>query len=554
MTAPAVLLAAAPAFAGPVAERLLPRWLLLGAEYRVETVAIDPIDPSGALVRDVHWTEQRLRLDAGLRVPGIVGVYIQLDALDGVLFGDNGDFGRGDFGGGRADGGPEPSFGLAVTSRWPNAATWEVGLRPGADPLDPGSYVPRLRPVDVVRVNRAWAEVLLPVGVLRIGRQPYAYGAAIASHDGGRHNRWGVSRYSDTADRVLFGTRLDLAWKALTGTLDPDEEPRADRGLLLALAYDWGTQDDIYRSADDLHQVLGGLQWLVPEAGWGGAVWRDVQASAFVAYRWNEEFDTAVWGLPLRLAGQVGPVAVDLQYTLLVGATREVSEGFALLTSQSPRRQDIFAMGAHARVDVRLGPVELTVEGDYASGDDDPRSGTDLTIFNFARDFNVGLLLFEHVLAFESARSAAVGIENLSQLGADAFPLTEVATEGRFTNAIALFPQAKVDVVATEDHRAHVRLGVLMAWPAAAGGAVDPVMTTLREDGDRIDDDRVNFHGGSPGGYYGTEIDLQLGWIFRDFFHWTVEAAVLFPGSSLRDRDGLAVVSYLVENRVLFVF
>ena len=93
-----------------------------------------------------------------------------------------------------------------------------------------------------------------------------------------------------------------------------------------------------------------------------------------------------------------------------------------------------------------------------------------------------------------------------------------------------------------------------MAWPEAKLGAVDPVMTSLSEDGASIADDAVNFHGGDPGSYYGTEFDLQLGWTFRRNFHWTVEGAALLPGSSLEDENGDAVPSFLLENRLEFVF
>lgn len=543
LLAPAVARAIAPA----AKAALLPPWLRLAAEYRVESLSLAPLALADERLLRATWTEQRLRTDLGLVWPGIGGAFVQVDLLSGVLFGDNGDFGQD----------PAPEFGLAVTSRWPNEATWAVGLRPGADPLDPDSYAPALRGVDVIHINRAWADVLLPIGLVRIGRQPYAYGAGIAGHEGTRLNRWGVSRTAETADRVLLGTKLDELVRVLQALADGTTatiDPSLDRGVLFAVAFDWGTQDDVQYTADDLFQLNVLLQWLVPEAGWGGAAWRDVALSTTFVYRFHPEFATDVFAFPLRVRGTVGRVGVDLQYSFVYGHSREVAEGFAALAGTDPRRQEIWGMGADARVDVQVGPAELTLEFAYASGDDDPRSSTDLVSFTFVRDFNMGLLLFEHLLAFESARSAAVGVENLAQLGADSFPLTEVATEGRFTNAIALFPQARLLLLDTPDHRLHTRLGVLFAWPAAPGGVVDPVMTTLRADGRHIADDAVNWHGGDPGGYYGTEIDLQLEWAWKEFFLWTVEAAVLFPGSSLRDADGAAQTAFLVENRFVLAF
>ena len=188
------------------------------------------------------------------------------------------------------------------------------------------------------------------------------------------------------------------------------------------------------------------------------------------------------------------------------------------------------------------------------AGDSDPRASTPITSFSFSRDFNVGLLLFEHILAFESARSVAVGIENLSSLDAESFPLTEVQTEGRFNNAIALFPQLKIDMLPAEsDHKLHLRLGTLFAWPEA-DGVVDPIITALAEDGNKIDDDAVNFHGGDPGDYYGTEFDAQLEWSLKETFFLTIEGAALLPGNSLQDKNGDAVPSFLFETRFTYVY
>ena len=64
----------------------------------------------------------------------------------------------------------------------------------------------------------------------------------------------------------------------------------------------------------------------------------------------------------------------------------------------------------------------------------------------------------------------------------------------------------------------------------------------------------VNFNGGKPGSYYGTEIDLQVEWTWRELFTWTVEAAAVLPGDALRDANGDAVPAFLVENRFVFTF
>ncbi|NUN13092.1 MAG: hypothetical protein HUU55_05595 [Myxococcales bacterium] len=519
----------------------LPDWLKLDAEYRVRSLIVDPYELSGTDVEHTVWTEQRMRLDLGLRYPSYGGVYIQMDILDGVLFGDNGYFGAV----------PEPTSGVAVASQQPNNAGWRLGLRSGGDPLNPDHYIPVLKEIDPIHINLLYGEVVLPFGLLRVGRLPFVYGATLSGHEGNRINRWGVSHYSHTADRILFGTKLDEAIRLAVDsahTLDTS----LDQGVFLALAYDWRTLDDIARTVDDQHQISAGLQWRERTADWFGWEWQDWIASAFLTYRFSKEFDTQVYGLPLKLAGKVGPVTFDIQSALQFGDTKEIAEGFAILSNRKPSLQELFAYAVHAFVEVSVGPVDIAMQFDMASGDEDPRATTPLTVFSYARDFNVGLLLFEHILAFESARSAAVGIENLAQLDAPSFPLTEVATDGRFTNAIAIFPQITAHILKNPYHHVMARVGTLLAWPEA--GSVDPVMTTLNEDGQEVSDDAVNFFGGKPGSFYGTEVDVHLSWELRSFFTWTMEGAILFPGDALEDEHGDAVPAFFFENRFEFIF
>ena len=82
----------------------------------------------------------------------------------------------------------------------------------------------------------------------------------------------------------------------------------------------------------------------------------------------------------------------------------------------------------------------------------------------------------------------------------------------------------------------------------------DPVASLQRRKGLSIDDDLVNFVGGKPGRYYGTEVDLRVQWRFLDHFALDLEGAVLFPGDALQDQDGYAARSTLVQGRTTFYF
>lgn len=538
---PAALQSTEPALA-PVSDHL-PPWIDLGAEYRVRSLFVNPYELNGTTVRDTNWTEQRLRLDLALKHPGVVKLVVQLDVLDGVLFGDNGEFGKD----------PSPFSGVSIASKRPNNTAWELGLLPGRDPLDPRSYAPSLKGVDAIEVNHAYGEVSLPFGVLRVGRQPLNEGAGVSAHDGGRHNRWGVSSFHDTADRVLFGTKLDEAIMVLTHGRAHKVDSSLHRGVLLAGFYDWQNQGAIYHQTDDTAQMGASIQWRQDEAGWFDTRWRDFKLALTFVHARNDRFNTRLYAFPFTATANIGAWSFLVHGNVVRGNTREVSEGFAVLSSGEAKRQKLAGQAVQAVVDWRWGPLTATLEFDYSSGDDDPRPGGSITSFSYARDLNVGLLLFEHILAFESARATAVGIENLSSLDAESFPITEVSTEGRFTNAIAFFPQLDVAWIDSARHHFHTRFGALFAW-TNPGGVVDPIQTILAVDGNDVADDAVNFHGGDPGSYYGTELDLQLEWTWRQYFKWTVEAAVLFPGDALQDAHGDAVTAFFVENRFLFIF
>ena len=519
----------------------LPDWLVLDAEYRVQSIYINPLDLNGEDVTEAIWTEQRLRLDLGFKWPKIGGVFIQADVLGG-MFGDNGAFGKD----------PSSNEGLSLASKNPNNVGWEVGLRPGADPLNPASYIPVLHGLEPIRINLLYGEVYLPIGVIRVGRQVLTEGATIAGHDGDRRNRWGVSRYNDVADRVLFATKIDELVKVIQHGKGYKPDPSQNNGVILAFTYDWNSQDEIVTTRDDGHQVNVFLSWRREKADWLGAKWRNFELAFTFVYKGHPEFDTQVFATPLRFTSRIGPAYINIQFSLITGHTREISEGVSKISGSMPTRQDLLQFGLHTLFEYKVGPVTLGLEFDLASGDDDPRGNTDVTQFSFAKDFNVGLLMFEHLMAFQTARSAAVGIHNLRQLNAASFPLTEVASKGRFQNAYALFPQVKWDILEGPSHFLHLRLGVLAAWPAK--GVVDPVGTLLAEDGLEISDDAVNFHGGKPGTYYGTEVDLQIEWTWKQFFTWTIEGAVFFPGDAVQDANGDAVTSFLIENRFVFQF
>ena len=503
-----------------------------GVEYRANAVTVRPVALAQRRDRHLSVIEHRLRLDAGIDWEDKVRLFTSTDVLDGVVWGDNGTV---------ADVGVEPTSGANVGTVNPNVTGICTSLRPGELPTDPASWRYGVCNADPVFVRRLYGDVLTPIGLFRIGRQPFTEGASITVNDGdGRRNRFGFARRGNSADRILFATKPLEAFKR------PADRDRSEtKGVFLILAYDRLVTDNPQRLADDLHGWITAIRWLEPTHRLGG----DYEARLYHAYRWSTDNDTAVSAFGGRLMSRLpNDLHAGIEAAFITGSTREVAEAFRVITNDPPVRQTIRQLGARAVIRWDQPLFSLYLEGDYASGDSDPQTRSPLTQFRFAEDANVGLLLFEHVLAYQSARAAAAGASILRDLGAPSLPVEQVATRGSFTNAAALFPQ--VDVRPMDDLL--LRAGVLFAWAPAR--LVDPLGSLQRRDRLRVEDDLVNFAGGRPGRYYGTEIDMRVQYRMFDHFAADLEGAVLFPGSALEDANGDAVRSFLLQARGTFFF
>lgn len=499
------------------------------AEYRAQFVHVNPISLNTENAREVSFLEHRLRLDAGVDFRDKVRAVVSLDVLDGVMWGDNGAYG----------GDPSSNAGLNAAAKNPNLTRPCVGLRSG-DPLQPQSYGYTVCGADYLKVRKLYGEVALPFGVLRVGRQPGNIGTGVQTADGeGRPNRFGVSRTGNVVDRILFATKpLEALKPAARRSASPDE------GLILAVAYDRWVTDDPQNVGAAVSQMDVALRFALPRFRGG----KNLLAAGYFAHRWDGQYATKINSLGVRAMSTFGPVTAGFDVAANLGKTSEIAASYHVLSSDPIVEQTVRQLGARAviRYDHRYFSVYL--EGDYASGDPDPRNRTPLTQFTFAEDANVGLLLFKHILAFQTARSAAAGVETLRRLNAPSLPAESIATRGAFTNGVAVFPQLDVRPLPG----LLLRGGVLVAWAAAP--AIDPVASLQRRDGLSIQDDLVNFAGGKPGRFYGTEIDGRVQYRFLDHFLLDVEGALLFPGDALKNQDGYAVRSGLVNVRTTFYF
>ena len=258
-------------------------------------------------------------------------------------------------------------------------------------------------------------------------------GLLIADGDG-RTNRFGYNNDGDSTDRILFAT------KPLEGFKPKEERDLSrDRGLIYAMAYDRIADGEIrhVRRQSARDRQLGAFpRPQIPPSG-GRSSFRRCTCIAGNASSTPMFMRSACVRSPASIAWR--RVSRDVY---LFGETREVAEALARLRPGDPiRTQRIEQWGARAVVRWDDPTWTAYLEFDFASGDPDPDPGTPLTQMTWAEDTNVGLLMFERILAFESARSAGSGTALLRTLDAPTNPAESVDTEGSFTNAVALFPQ-----------------------------------------------------------------------------------------------------------------
>lgn len=501
----------------------------VGAEYRAQMTHIQPVSLNTVTDKDLSFIDHRLRLDAAVDYMDKVRIVTSMDALSGVLWGDNGTLGKD----------PEPTSGSNLDVLNVNNARVCVGYRDG-DKLTPGAYGYQLCPAQNLFVRRAYGEVRTPVGIIRVGRQPFVDGMSMALADGdGRKNRWGVAYTGNNVDGILFAT------KPLEAIKPKEERDLAeDRGLVLAGGYHRLVTDGVGFMDDDVHNVFAALRYKAPLLG----PFRNLEARGVWAYRFDERNATGIHTITGRAFASVAGFTAGLEGVLITGKTREVSAAYQVINNDDVFDQEVMQIGARGVLRYDHPVFSVYFEVDYASGDENPETSSAFTNYQYAPDNNIGLLMFEHVLAFQTARSAAAGVEALRQLGAPSLPAQAIATEGSFTNAIAIFPQLDIRPIPT----ILLRGGVLVAWGASR--VIDPINSLLQKDGASIEDDLVNYAGGKPGRFYGVEIDGRAQWRYADHFALDIEGAILFPGDAFWDRNGDAVRAGLVQARTSFFF
>ncbi|MBM4353875.1 MAG: hypothetical protein FJ109_08775 [Deltaproteobacteria bacterium] len=284
-------------------------------------------------------------------------------------------------------------------------------------------------------VRKAFVQWRSPIGLLRVGQQASEYGLGMLSNSGeDDEKRFGVRRYGDIVDRVLFATTPFLP---LTG------KGRWGEHLTLFAAGDLVFRDENADLLEDDRAWManGGILFNHPDFT-NGAIftWRTPQdrdgddLTAYVVnvngknrFKLTEETDDKK-GMAVRF---------DYELAALWGHTTRYQQ---LGTEDGLDLRAFGGIGRAAFEKPEWG-FDLVFELGYASGDSNPYDETS-TAFNFDPDYKVGLIFFDEMLPLISARA----VEILADPGHTAEPakgIDLVASQGRVTNSLYYFPQVR---------------------------------------------------------------------------------------------------------------
>lgn len=497
-----------------------------------------------------HFLEHRLRVGS-LLTYGKLQFDVEVDALNGLV--------------------NTPSAGIVTGIDGPEAGA----PRPEpADPLRNRAY--GLSPSSFA-VRQAMLTYKSQIGNFAIGATTFGWGQGMLSNSGsgrrpaergGREvldDTFGDARYGDRAIRAMYATK-PLYY--LSGG-------EVVENVTSIVGFDFGLQDEtstFIRPAHESNRVAadaGFFQRLVRDQSYSAVLALKHErggysSGVFATRRWVRFADKPLQDpyVTLPFATDLKVWAIDLsidyrkQFTdavsfyaaaegaLVSGSTNYVRNAACPGNSDDNRCQ-ISQQGVVARTGVNVGRLSFDLLGGYASGDGNPFDA-DVTNFRMDRDFKVGLILFDQVVAWQSAaqvrRAADPGVTNEPSAG-----LELLSTAGSITNAVFVNPTLRYEVV--DGFR--LMGGVL--WGMAPQRYTDAFWVTRTSE-------KTNLFGVPAGRNYGVEFDLGASFT-REIaqgidLNVGIQGGYFLPGDAFAvDESGKPMASvYLAKLRTAVVF
>ncbi|MGE0400134.1 MAG: TIGR04551 family protein [Kofleriaceae bacterium] len=417
-------------------------------------------DVSGAPCENLSSANMRLRLEPTLNLDEGTSVHVQADILDNLVLGSTPT---------GTDLGTYSSVNLPPLGAFGNTQQPPVA----------GQNSDR----DSITIKRAWAEIAIPLGILKAGRMPNHWGMGINHNGGGKDPIGGGydtdADYGDTVDRVSFSAQI------------PGTPLRA------MIASDWNTTT-LVSNQTSFNKGHEGHPFDLDDQddadGWVGVIskmdspqeFKDTVDRGDLAFNYGVyfEYKTQSWdfntvdfltgGQPDTVLGytprDMTVYSPDLWAKLGYGKWTIEGEFAATLGKITrlddygkPRGADLRKYGGVLRIDWKglENKLHLGIEGGFASGDqydNTPQGSTNIAFANllgicptgqecgtkklsqfiFDRDYRVDMILWRHLigavtnagyvkptLSYELTKSIAFKVANITS-----FALRPIATPG----------------------------------------------------------------------------------------------------------------------------
>jgi hypothetical protein len=371
--------------------------------------------------------------------------------------------------------------------------------------------VPRFTAVEL---RQLYLEYRWATGAIRLGQQISQFGLGMLSGSGAKDaeaGEFGQSRFGSLAWRALVAGRPFFGWGGAWRAVEP------------VLAGDIVVRDgtaDFY-AGDRAFQAIAGVRFNVDPD----------HILALIAIFRHQRPENESTG-----ARATDVVAIDLSAKWIFFERLKVGVELAGIIGDTTNGRTVDApvqavrqFGAYVKGSWRAGKTTVLLDLGYASGDSNPYDDQ-LNAFRFDRDLHVGLVLFEQVMGYQSARAglraADPALTGVAPEGVDLLP-----SGGSITGAAFLFPRVKQELAPWLD----LYGGPLFAFSTAK--LTDPYSTRVLGGGIA-----TNFLGRHPGDYLGTELDVGLQGRFHPWsfatLEPTLEAGVLFPGNAFAQSPG----------------
>ena len=452
------------------------------------------LDDTGFALGQSHWAEHRLRITPKIVEPGLLEIQSSFDVVSGLLGGDVANDFRG--------------YG------WTGRSEAHGGLR--ASGFD---------------FRHLFIELKLPVGVLQLGQMASQWGMGMVANggDGEEETDFGDVRFGDIVDRLLFATR------PLAGVLGP-------RSFLAQHLVTSFAGDIVYRDRyAQLVQSAPGNSLRIGDTAFqlvGAAVFDPSPATrvGFYTARRVQSFaldggDLHTWVFDLHLRTLFQPQLIPVTFSLEAEAAQVYGGTSHAPSLGAPGTSRVNQQGAVLRALASRGPLEVELEGGYASGRANPFDDQ-ASAFQMNRDFKVGLVLFDEVLLFQT-QNAARRLSDPALAGRPPPGLDLVPTEGAVTNALYLKPTLRYRP-ALLDGKLRAVASVLFA--RAPEKVIDLYQAF-------VSSAARNSFGAAAKRDYGTEVDFALGYRTRIAgdqlgAELGVQGGYLFPGDAFDRPDG----------------